>query len=246
MIDSVFVALALALFFSRVTYVVLNFADFGFDILKFILINGYPGLSVYGGLFGGVLGLYLFLRGKKVEFRKAVDYYIPGLFVATAIGFIGSFFAGVDVGTKTKIILAVKYVGYTGSRHIVAVYQALFLLAGAYLAHRIVLLVRRQKLPSGFAFYFFLFYFAVSNLLLDKFKENHLYFAGFNFNLIISAVISVILGGYFAYFFRKELISAALTMSIRTGAYVKKAYQGVAAKVKKRTSGRGGKSAKAY
>ena len=44
--DALFFSLSGGLFFSRLFYVILNFDKFGFDFLKFILINGYPGLSL--------------------------------------------------------------------------------------------------------------------------------------------------------------------------------------------------------
>src|SRR3990172_4726798 len=58
--DALFLSVAGGLLFSRVVYVALNFEKFGFDILKFILINGYPGLSIYGALAGAFLTLYLY------------------------------------------------------------------------------------------------------------------------------------------------------------------------------------------
>src|SRR3989338_9939126 len=49
--DGLFISLLGALFFGRLVYVILNFKDFGFNLLKFILINGYPGISLYGLIF---------------------------------------------------------------------------------------------------------------------------------------------------------------------------------------------------
>ena len=50
--DGLFISFAGGLFMSRLVYVILNFDKFGSSILKFILINGYPGLSLYGALIG--------------------------------------------------------------------------------------------------------------------------------------------------------------------------------------------------
>src|SRR3989338_5725614 len=58
--DGLFISLLGALFFGRLVYVILNFKDFGFSILKFILINCYPGISLYGAVFGGLFILFLF------------------------------------------------------------------------------------------------------------------------------------------------------------------------------------------
>ena len=62
------------LFFGRLVFVLLNFKDFGFSLLKFILINGYPGISLYGLLIGGFLSLFIFLTAKKI---KAIEVFDP-------------------------------------------------------------------------------------------------------------------------------------------------------------------------
>jgi len=68
--DGLFLSLAGSLFFSRIIYVILNFEKFGFSILKFILINGYPGLSLYGALFGGFFTLFLYLLVKRLVLKR--------------------------------------------------------------------------------------------------------------------------------------------------------------------------------
>ena len=66
--DGLFLSMFGALFFGRLIFVFLNFKDFGFNLLKFILINGYPGLSLYGSIFGGLFILYLFTNARKLNF----------------------------------------------------------------------------------------------------------------------------------------------------------------------------------
>src|SRR3989344_2501551 len=207
MFDSVFISLILAIFFSRFFFVIINFRNFGFSLLKFILINGFPGMSIYGLIFGGLLGLSIYHGIKKNNIIKLLDYYVASILLASAIIKIGSFFGGIDVGTETKFLLAVRYSGYAGSRHLTPIYESILLFLGTYFTHRILLAVRRTVLPSGFAFYFAFFWFGLVNLLLDNIKQNHLYLGSINFNLIISGAIVLTLGGYFLYFFRIELVN---------------------------------------
>lgn len=205
--DSLFIGLFWGLLFSRITYVALNFSDFGFDILKFILINGYPGLSIYGGIFGSIVALYIHFSYKKINFLKVIDYFIPGLFVATAVAKIGSFLGGIDVGTKTNLWVAVNYSGYQGARHITALYESAFFFVGAFLVHRIIMSIRRHTLPHGFAFWFFIFYFALVNLFLDKLKENRLYLGTFDVNFMISAFLALFVGLYIIYCLRDRIFN---------------------------------------
>src|SRR3989339_1668121 len=74
--DGLFLSLLGTLFFGRLIYVILNFKDFGLNLLKFILINGYPGISLYGSIFGGFLILYLFSVSRKINFNELIDYFV--------------------------------------------------------------------------------------------------------------------------------------------------------------------------
>src|SRR3989338_2744259 len=51
--DGMFISLIGGLVIGRLVYVILNFSSFGIDLLKFILINGYPGISLAGVIVGG-------------------------------------------------------------------------------------------------------------------------------------------------------------------------------------------------
>lgn len=228
--DGLFVALAGGLFFSRLFFVVLNFSDFGFNILKFILINGYPGLSLIGGLTGGFFSFLAFFRYKNINWLSLIDYFVPPLFLSLSIGKIGSFFAGVDVGTKTNFFLNLSYLGYQGGRHLVAVYEALFFALGAYLSYKLLMALRRGSFPFGSVFYFFVFYFSLINLLLDKLKASHLYLAETSFNYLVSLILFFVFGAYFSYFLAKNP-----EVQKKTKQYGQAAYQTIIGKIKKST-----------
>lgn len=203
--DGLFLSLMSTIIGGRFIYVLLNFGDFGFDILKIILINGYPGLSLYGSFVGGFLGLYLYLTLKKIPFRHAIDYFCPSLFLSLALGKLGAFFSGVEVGTKTKFFLAVHYSGYDGLRHLTPLYESLFFAAGAYLGYRLLFEIRKEKYPHGFSFYFFLWFVGLIYLLFDKITESRLYLQGANFNFMVSGILFLTGSFYFLYYFRHRL-----------------------------------------
>lgn len=233
MFDSLFVSLFWAIFFSRLVYVLFNISTFGLNPLKFILINGYPGLSMWGALGGGFLSFYLYCRAKKIEFLKAIDYFIPALFTALVFLKIGSFFAGIDVGTKTSFLLSVKYAGYSGARHLVALYEAVIFGIGAYISYTIMLLIRREKLKHGFVWYFFLLFFSLDNLLLDNLKQNHLYFARIDVSVAISAVLTVFFTAYFIRYFRVEIRKYIVTILHKTTTHGKKIKRTISHHIKK-------------
>ncbi|MGB9707397.1 MAG: prolipoprotein diacylglyceryl transferase family protein [Microgenomates group bacterium] len=203
--DGVFIGLAGGLFLARLFYVILNFKDFGFNLLKFILINGYPGLSLYGFVLGFLFFLYLFLSIKKITFLVAIDYFVGPAFLSLAFGKLGAFFSGTEVGTKTNFFLAIKYTGFESNRHLVGFYEGLLFFLGFYLAQKILFEIRREKLFNGFLLIFFIWYLSLIYFLFDKIKVNHLYLKAQSFNLTVSKILLLTTSVYFIYYFR-ELI----------------------------------------
>jgi phosphatidylglycerol:prolipoprotein diacylglycerol transferase len=146
--DGVFIALTVGLFLARLFYVIANFSQFGFSFLKFILINGYPGLSIYGALIGFIFSLYLYCLYKKINFLQVVDYFIAPILLALAIGFLGKFFAFENA--------------------IITIFQSLLFFLFCYVAYRILFLIRQEKFFSGFNLIFFVNIFSFILLLSEK------------------------------------------------------------------------------
>lgn len=234
--DSLFISLGSALFFGRLFYVILNFNKFGLDLLKFILINGYPGLSLYGTLFGGLAALYLYSLSKKTKLIEVIDYYVGPIFIALAFGKLGSFFSGVEVGAKTKFLLAIKFVGFDGSRHLTPFYESLLFFLGIYLGQRLLFQIRREKYPHGYSFYFFAWYFSLIYFLFDKLKFGHLYFLNQSFNWMISLLILLTFSFYFLYYFRSLIFSGISKIGNYFTNYGQKTFQKIYRRPRKKVT----------
>ena len=192
--DGLFVALAGSLFLGRLVYVMLNFKDFGLDILKFILINGYPGISLFGSLIGGFITLYLFFAVKKIKFIEAIDYFISPLFLAIAFGKLGDFFSGGEGGGR-----------FPGWLHATSLYESVFFFLAVYIANKLLFQIRREKHSPGILFYFFWWYVAAVYFVFDKLKLNHLYFLGQSFNGRVAELILLTTTVYFLYYFKDPI-----------------------------------------
>jgi len=200
--DGLFFSMFFGLFFGRLIYVIINFKEFGFSFMKFILINGYPGLSVYGAIGGGALALFLFFLSKKISFKSIGDYFVTPLFIALVFGKLGSFFSGSEVGAVTKFFLKIKYVGFKEYRHLTSFYEALLFMIGAYISYKLLFEIRKEKLQKGFLMYFFLWYFSLALFVFDKMKVVTLYFLGYSFNRVVSAILLLTTSVYFIYYFK--------------------------------------------
>lgn len=200
--DGVFLSLGGSLLVSRIVYIALHFQDFGFDVLKYILINGYPGLSFWGAIIGLFLSLYIFAAVQKLKFLELVDYLIPALFLALAIGKVGSFFSGIEVGSETDFFLSIKYANYDGMRHLTAFYEGLLLFVGSFASYKLLFQVRKTSLSKGFLFPFFLWYLAAVYAATDMIRVGQVFIAGYSVYFILSVALVVILSFYFLFYFR--------------------------------------------
>ena len=235
MFDGLFISLASGLFIGRLIYVILNFNDFGFSILKFILINGYPGMSLIGCIIGGFLGLFLFLVSKKIKWTEIIDCVISPLFLALGLGKLGSFISGVEIGTKTNFLLSIKYLGFDGTRHLTALYESLLFFLAFYISYRMMFEIRRGKHKYGFAFIFFCWYFGLVYFMFDKLKENHLYFVNSSFNRSFSLIVFVIASIYYIVYFKDAIIKKISLLGSLFKSNVKKTFKSISGKTKKET-----------
>lgn len=204
--DGLFASMLSGLFFGRLLYVILHFDKFNFDFIKFILINGYPGINMYGALAGAFLGFLLFANSKKIKFMEIIDYMIAPLFISLALIKIGAFFSGAEVGTRTKFPVSVKYANYDGLRHLTPFYEGLLFLLGSYIAYKLLFDVRKQKYTQGYVFTFFWWFTSFVLALFSFLKANQSYVYGYNFSTVMSSIILLTLSVYFVYYWRVVIL----------------------------------------
>lgn len=236
--DSLFISIGAGLFISRLVHVLSHLEDFGFDILKFVLINGYPGLSLIGFIGGSVLGLYIFTMAKKIRFLDTVDYFITPAILALGIGKIGSFFSGAEIGAKTKFPIAVKYAGYDGFRHLTAFYEATLFFIGAYLSYKLLFEVRRQKYIKGFVFYFFIWYFSIVYFFFEPLKNSNVkLFSNHSINGTVSLAFLLTFSFYFLYYFRGNIQTKIERIKNSILHYGQKAFGSIHQRTRRKTTG---------
>ncbi|MCA9372066.1 prolipoprotein diacylglyceryl transferase [Candidatus Woesebacteria bacterium] len=200
--DGIFIALLGGLFFGRLLFVFLHFSDFGFSILRFILINGYPGLHPIGLIAGGVLTYWFFCNAKKITFKKSIDYLIPPLLLAIGIITLGSFFGGGEVGAQTNFFLSVRYPNLDGARHLVALYESVAYFGLAYVTQKIIFSIRREHLFEGFNLLLFVWGVALTMCAFDWMKAFRTTIFGYSFTFVIGFPIALTTTIYLIYYFR--------------------------------------------
>lgn len=125
--------LAILTFFGGVIGARLYFIAWHFDAFanfgKILLINRYPGLSFWGGLFGGLLTLYLLTKKFKLNFWQIADFAAIGFLAGLILGDLGCFLGGCFYGVPSNLPFATPIIGVIGRRFPIAIIESLILLA---------------------------------------------------------------------------------------------------------------------
>ncbi len=114
-LDLFFLTIFGGLLGARILFIILNFGFFD-NLPKMILITKYPGLSFWGGLFGGWLTLYFLTKRTKLSFWQIADIAAVGVIGGIILGDVGCFLGGCGFGNASNFFLAVPVVGLIGKR----------------------------------------------------------------------------------------------------------------------------------
>lgn len=132
-------------------------------ILKF-----WEGLSSVGGLIGGVLATWIYLRVKGHRLLPYTDAFALGLAPGWAIARMGCFFVHDHPGRLTDFFLAVQFPG--GARHDLGLYGMLVLAALSALLYW----VARKPRPQGTLIGLLALLYGVARFLLDFLRATDL------------------------------------------------------------------------
>ena len=208
--DGIFTALFGGLLVGRIVYVLFNFDTFKMNILKMILINGFPGIHTLSAIFGFLIFFFFFASLKKLSFAKFVDYIVTPLFLALAIVKLGGFFSGSEVGSQTNFFISLKYPNLDGQRHLTALYESIFYFLGTFFSYKLLMNIRKEKYYHGFNLVFFVWYVGLVTTSFDSLKSFRTEVSGISFDILVSSMILLTLTGYFVYYFRSDLLRSLL------------------------------------
>ena len=187
----------LGLIGARLLYVWENFRIFaGGQILRvFALTEG--GISQWGGLFGAMVGVYVWSRLSKLSFWKIIDAGGPAAMIGLTIGRIGDVINGEHHGSPTTVPWGVEYVnpntlGQPGVVvHPEVAYEmilCLFILGALLPFHQRL----KTRLPDGVLGLIYFGVYATGRFLLSYYRLDPAVFLGLRQAQIASALMVVI------------------------------------------------------
>jgi phosphatidylglycerol:prolipoprotein diacylglycerol transferase len=157
------------------------------------------GLGIPGGVMGGALALWLYVRSKKSSFATWTDIIAPGLALAQGIGRWGNYFNQELYGGPTNLPWAIFIEpAYRLPQYIdQAYYHPMFLYEFLWdlMNMGVLLLLGRKfqhKLISGDIFLTYLIIYPVGRFLLEFMRLDPSNIGGVNANQTLMAVIAVL------------------------------------------------------
>lgn len=174
--DAAFWAVVVGLVGARLHFVLENYRLFSGHLLKILAVNE-GGISQWGGIFGAMLGIWIWSRRHAVSFWKLLDAVGPPALVGLAIGRIGDVINGEHHGTPTNLPWGVRYVnlhtlGQPDSVvHPEVAYEMILCLA--ILALLLPFMGRlKERLPDGVTGLLFLAVYGVGRFLLSYLRAD--------------------------------------------------------------------------
>jgi phosphatidylglycerol---prolipoprotein diacylglyceryl transferase len=194
--DGVVWMVVIGLVGARLLYVWENYQLFNGQPLRIFAITE-GGISQWGGLFGAMIGAYVWSRGSSISFAKILDAAGPGAMLGLAIGRIGDVINGEHHGTVTNLPWGVEYVnpdtlGEPGKVvHPEVAYEmilTLLLVAIVLPFHQRL----KKRLPDGVLFLVYLGVYAVGRFFLSFYRTDPSVFLGMRQAQVASLVMVVI------------------------------------------------------
>lgn len=98
--DTIILMTLAGLIGARIFFIIFHYWEFGLSWLSWFSLFRRPGMSMSGGLIGGLLAVWFMARRRRWEFFSITDAVVTGLSLAQTIGWLGAFFAGQGTGRQ--------------------------------------------------------------------------------------------------------------------------------------------------
>lgn len=205
LLDLLLLVIPLALVGARLYYVAFRWDHYGTHLIDILKIwEG--GLAIHGGVFGGILAVYLYAKKKRVPFWRLSDAIAPSLILGQAIGRIGNLMNGDAYGTPTNLPWGIRFpasspagMAYPGlATHPSMIYEMILNLAiFAYLWA-----IRKKGYRDGFTTAMYFILYAVARSIVSMTRGDDLYLGPIKAPHLASVLLVL---GFGAFIWRRRL-----------------------------------------
>lgn len=145
-VDSAIWAIFLGIIGARLVFIAQEWKYYSHNPSE--LLSQFAGITSFGGIIFGGLGIYIYSRRKSLNFLSLLDTAGGAFLISHAIGRIGCLLNGCCHGRTCELPWAITVDGIAGSVHPAQVYDSLMNLA----AFGVLVLIERKSLRPGQSF----------------------------------------------------------------------------------------------
>ena len=164
---------------ARFLYVLLYLNQFGNWQEIFYVWNG--GMVSFGGMVGGLLTAFIYLKTKKENVGRWFDLSIVPLFVGWAIGRIGCFLNGDSIGVATSSIFGIW------GHYQTALMESLLLVIICVIIIKLSK-IKKNVWPNGMFFAIGFLIYGLGRFMIDFVQEEPIWFWGLRYGQVGSAL----------------------------------------------------------
>lgn len=179
---------------GRIYYVLFNWDYYGRHPLEIPAI-WHGGLAIHGGLIGGVLAGWWWVRKHRIAFWALADAGAPSVILGQAFGRFGNFMNGEVHGYPTDLPWGVVFPPTSPAGHEfgqVPLHPAmLYELVLNVLAFALLWGLRKRPTKDGFLFLLYVMFYAVIRSIVSAFRAEDLMVGSFRAPHIVSALMIV-------------------------------------------------------
>ncbi len=165
-------AIAGGLIGSKVLYWIVDLPEIIED--PSILLDIGHGFVIYGAIIGGIVGVWLYCRLKKVDFLQYFDLAIPSVALAQGFGRIGCFLAGCCYGRETEswfhVIFTESHIAPNG---VPLIPTQLISSAADFLNFAVLMWIAKKTEGDGQVAGFYLIFYSVGRGLIETLRDDY-------------------------------------------------------------------------
>lgn len=191
------IILVAAIIGARLYYCILNFQYYSKHILEIFQI-WQGGLSIHGGLIGGLIAGFIYTQRHKLNFLKICDIFTYGIVLGQIIGRWGNFFNseafGLPCNNFLKLYIPIskrplEYIQYSFF-HPTFLYESIL---NIFVLIILYFIIRKKTNKSGIIFFSYLIMYSIIRIFIEHIRiDSVLNIAGFPIAQIVSLFIIVI------------------------------------------------------
>ncbi|HBR17756.1 MAG: prolipoprotein diacylglyceryl transferase [Deltaproteobacteria bacterium RIFCSPLOWO2_12_FULL_43_16] len=184
------------IFGARIYYVVFNWGYY-FANPKEIPAVWHGGLAIHGGLIGGILVAYLYLKRREISFWKIADSVAPAIILGQAFGRFGNFMNGDAHGRPTTLPWGIVFPSESiaGAEfpntplHPVMLYEMAINLSIFFF---LWFVLRKREYKNGFIFAAYIALYSFGRFIVESFRADSLMMGPLRAAQVVSLTIAIV------------------------------------------------------